>query len=64
MMFSVWPSALNTAIEERMARGIEMAMMRVLFQSPKKRRIMIAVKHAAITVSRTTPSIAPVTKMD
>jgi multidrug efflux pump subunit AcrB len=64
MIFSVSPIALSAAIEERMASGIEIAMMRVLFQSPKKRRIIIAVRHAAITASRTTPSIAPVTKID
>ena len=39
-------------------------MMTVLRQLPKNVRIMNAVKHAAISVSRTTPLIAPRTKMD
>ena len=44
MILSVCPRALSTAMKERMARGIEIAMIRVLFQSPRKRRIMIAVE--------------------
>ena len=47
-----------------MAKGIEMAMISVLFQSPRKSRIIMAVRHAAITVSRSTPSIALLTKID
>ena len=38
MMLIVCPSALKTAIEERMAKGIEMAMISVLFQSPRKKQ--------------------------
>ena len=40
MMLSVSPRALSTAIEVRIARGIEIAMMSVLFQSPKNSRII------------------------
>ena len=45
-------------MEVRIAKGIEVAMMTVLRQLPRKVRIMKAVKHAAISVSLTTPLIA------
>ena len=47
-----------------MARGIEVAMMTVLRQLPRNVRIMKAVRQAAISVSLTTPLIAPRTKID
>src|SRR5580704_15510567 len=64
MMLMVSPSALKRIIEVRIASGIEVAMIRVLRQLPRKVRIMKAVRHAAIKVSRTTPLIAPRTKID
>ena len=64
MILIVSPIALNAIMEVRIARGIEVAMMRVLLQLPKKVRIMKAVRHAAISVSLTTPLIAPRTKID
>jgi len=51
-------------MEVRIARGMEVAMITVLRQLPRKERIMKAVRHAAISVSRTTPLIALRTKMD
>ena len=57
-MLIVSPSALSTMIEVRIESGIETAMISVLRQLPRKSRIISAVRHAAITASRTTPSIA------
>jgi hypothetical protein len=51
-------------IEVRMARGIEVAMMSVLRQFPRKIRIIKAVRHAAMSASLTTPLMAPRTKID
>jgi hypothetical protein len=64
MMLMVCPMALNAMIEVKIAKGIEVAMMSVLRQLPRNVRIMNAVRQAAIRVSRTTPLIAPRTKMD
>jgi hypothetical protein len=64
MMLMVCPIALRTMIEVRIASGMEVAMITVLRQLPRNVRIMNAVRHAAINVSRTTPLIAPRTKMD
>src|SRR5260221_11988624 len=64
IMLMVSPKALSVTIEHRIANGIEIAIIRVLRKSPKKSRIISAVKQAAITPSLTTPSIAAVTKMD
>ena len=61
-MLMVSPSALNVMIEHRIERGIETAMMIVLRQLPRKIRIMMAVKHAAMIASRTTPLIEARTK--
>ena len=55
---------LRTITEVRIERGIEIAMMTVLRQLPKKRRIISAVKQAAITASRITPLIAAFTNTD
>ena len=63
-MLIVSPIALSTIMDVRIARGMEVAMISVLRQLPRKTRIMKAVRHAAIRASRTTPLIAPLTKMD
>ena len=60
----VCPIALSTMMEVRIASGIDVAMITVLRQLPKKVRIMKAVRQAAINVSLTTPLIAPRTKID
>ncbi|MNR53142.1 hypothetical protein D3C85_1731010 [compost metagenome] len=44
--------------------GMVMAMISVARQLPRKSRIMAAVRHAAISASCSTPSIAEVTKTD
>src|SRR6202043_1083214 len=64
MMLIVSPSELKTMMEVRMARGIETTMMVVLRQLPRKIRIIIPVRQAAIDASVTTPLMAPFTKMD
>jgi hypothetical protein len=64
MVFIVCPMALRIMIELRIESGMEMAIMRVLLQLPRKSRIMSAVKHAAIMPSRNTPSMDALTKMD
>ena len=64
MMLMVSPSADRQMMEARIDSGIEIAMMRVLRQVPRNRRIMSAVRLAAITASRTTPEIAARTKID
>src|ERR1700693_1758680 len=60
----VSPIALSTMMEARIARGMDVAMITVLRQLPRKARIMKAVRQAAISVSRTTPLIALRTKID
>ena len=55
MMLIVSPSALSTMIEQRIDSGIDMAMISVLRQLPRKTRIISAVRQAAITASRRTP---------
>ena len=64
MMLIVSPSADRQMIEARIDSGIEMAMMRVLRQLPRNSSIISAVSAAAITASRTTPSIAARTNID
>src|SRR5271154_7126317 len=64
MMLMVSPIALNAMIEVRIASGMDVAMIKVLRQLPRKVRIMKAVRQAAINVSLTTPLIAPRTKID
>ena len=64
MTLIVSPSALSTMIDVRIDSGIEIAMMSVLRQLPRKSRIMSAVRHAAITASRNTPLIEARTKSD
>ena len=51
-------------IEVKMERGIETAIISVLRQLPRNTRIMIAVRHAAISASRKTPEMAPCTNTD
>src|ERR1700680_3219062 len=63
MILIVSPIALKTMIEVRMAKGIEVAMIKVLRQLPRNVRIMKEVRHAAIIVSLTTPLIALRTKI-
>ena len=53
MMLIVSPSALNTKIEHRMESGMDMAMIIVLRQLPRNTRIMMAVRQAAMSASRT-----------
>ncbi len=64
IMLIVSPSALSVMIEHRIDKGIETAIMIVLRQLPRKIRIMIAVKQAAMIASRTTPLMEARTKMD
>ena len=64
MMLIVSPSPLSTMIDVRIDSGIETAMMIVLRQLPRKTRIMIAVRQAAITASRMTPWIEARTNTD
>ena len=51
-------------IETRIASGIEIAIIRVLRQLPRKSRIIAAVRQAAVSASRMTPCTAARTKMD
>ena len=51
-------------IDARIDSGIDTAMMTVLRQLPRSTRISSAVRHAAITASRTTPSIDARTNSD
>ena len=60
----VSPSADSTAIENRIASGIDTMMMSVDRQLPRKIRIMSPVSAAAITPSRMTPSTASLTNFD
>ncbi len=64
MMFTVSPRKLSTVTEVRMDSGIEIAMISVLRQLPRKMRIINPVRHAAITASRITPLTAARTKID
>ena len=64
MRLIVSPNALRTASDTRIESGIESAMMTVPRHEPRNKRIMIAVKHAAITPSRTTPEMAARTNID
>jgi len=52
------------AIELKTDNGIDKAMITVLRHDPRKSRIMIAVRHAAMTASLATPSMAARTKSD
>ena len=63
-MFSVWPMAERAATEHNTDSGIEVAMMIVERQEPRKSRIINAVSAAAMTPSRMTPEMAAFTKTD
>ncbi len=63
MILMVSPIVLTANREVRIARGMEVTMISVLRQLPRKTRTMRAVRHAAITPSLTTPLMAPRTKM-
>ncbi len=56
MTFSVSPSQLMMMMETRIESGIEVTTTSVLRQLPRKRRIMRAVRPAAMAASLTTPS--------
>ncbi len=60
----VWPMARRISRAMSTERGIETKTMRVLRQLPRKRRIMAAVRAAAMAPSVSSPSIARVTKVD
>ena len=60
----VSPNALKAAREARTESGIDTATMSVLLHEPRNKRIIKAVKQAAITPSLTTPLIAARTKSD
>ena len=64
MMLMLSPSALRTQIDVRIDKGMETAMIRVLRQLPRNRRIMTAVRQAAMIASRTTPVTAARTNSD
>ncbi len=64
MRLIVSPSALSAITEVRIDSGIDTAMIKVLRQLPRNKRIISAVRHAAITASRTTSAIAALTKID
>ena len=64
MMFSVWPSAASVAIEPSTESGMDVAMMSVERQLPRKTRIIRLVRAAAMMPSRTTPLIAALMKID
>jgi len=51
-------------IDAKIDSGIDTAMMQVLRQLPRNSSINMAVRAAAINASRTTPLIAPRTKVD
>src|SRR6266436_2352511 len=55
MMLMVWPRALRHRMLTRMDKGIDTAIISVLFQLPRKSRIMAAVRQAAMIASRITP---------
>ena len=61
---SVSPKAYKIKIEEKIDKGMVMAMMSVLLQLPKNKSTMAAVKAAAMIASLTTPLIAAFTKID
>ena len=60
----VSPNARITNIDTKIDNGMDMAMMKVLRQLPKNKRISVAVSKEAITASCKTLSIADFTKID
>jgi hypothetical protein len=55
MTLIVSPRELRTMTDVRIESGIDTAMIKVLRQLPRKTKIMMAVRHAAMTASRITP---------
>ncbi len=64
MVFMVSPIALSTMIELRIDSGMEIAIISVLRQLPRKSKIINAVRLAAMTPSRRTPMMEALTKID
>ena len=64
MMFNVSPSAERMAIEPSTDSGIDVAMITVERQLPRKIRIIMLVSAAAMTPSRITLFTAPLMKTD
>ena len=64
MMFSVSPIAYRAVIDDRMASGMDTAMMTVERQLPRNSRIIRLVNKAAMTASFATPVTAAFTNMD
>lgn len=64
MMLIVWPSADSASSDVSTASGIDTAMISVARQLPRNSRIINAVRHAAISASRTTPWTAAFTNTD
>ena len=64
MMFSVSPSAESMAMEPSTESGIDVAMMMVDRQLPRKIRIIKLVSAAAMTPSRMTLLTAPLMNTD
>ncbi len=63
-MLMVSPSALMAMSELRIDSGIDTAIMMRLRQLPRKIRIIIAVRQAAMMASRITPLMRRLTKID
>ena len=64
MMLRVSPSADSVAIEPSTDSGMEVAIISVERQLPRKMRIISAVSEAAMTPSRMTPFTAALMKID
>ena len=64
MTLMVLPVMLRTISDTRMESGMEMQTMMVLRQLPRNIRIMMPVRIAAVTASRTTPLIEARTNRD
>ncbi len=64
MMLMVWPSTASASSDVSTASGIVIAMISVARQLPRNSRIISAVRHAAISASRTTPWTAAFTNTD
>ena len=64
MVLSVSPRKYKTTIDVRIDSGIEIKTIRVDRHEPRKRRIITAVRPAAIAPSRITLAIDAVTSLD
>ena len=63
-MLIVCPNRLSTITDVKIYNGMEIAIIRVLRQLPRKSKIIKAVKQAAMMASRMTPLTAALTKID